>query len=98
LRFGAMFALGVAISVELATLRFIHVALWLPGRDVQYVPRLAVGLFGLSRVAALVFIAGVLHENFGHPLHWYTPVAGITAVMSMLASIIVQRTNDRLAD
>jgi hypothetical protein len=90
-RFLAMFALGIAVMLEIAGVRYAHIALWVPGSDVQIVPMRALLLLALSRILALLFISGVLHEHFGDELGWYAPVAAAVAIASLIATFIISR-------
>ena len=91
-RFSVMFILGVAVALEIGSLRFIHVAIWLPDSTVRTVPVAALMLFGLSRVIALFVMALLLHDHFGEPLHWYSPLIFSAGISSLLASAIVTRS------
>jgi hypothetical protein len=81
-RFLAMFALGIAVMLEIAGVRYAHIALWVPGSDVQIVPMRALLLLALSRILAL---------HFGDELGWYAPVAAAVAIASLIATFIISR-------
>lgn len=91
LRMAVIFALGLAISLEVTVVRFSHIAIWHPDGDVYVVPMRAQALRAASRVAAVFFIAIEMHERFGAPLTWRVPLAALVAVTSAISTIITAR-------
>jgi hypothetical protein len=90
-RFAVMFLLGAAVSMEIAAARFAHIGIFTPNGSLYHVPMVALLLLALSRVLCLFFIAGVIHENFGEPIQWYTPMGLLIATCSIAASSVVAR-------
>jgi hypothetical protein len=90
-RFAVMFLLGAAVSMEIAAARYAHIGIFTPNGNLYHVPMVALLLLALSRILCLFFVAGVIHENFGEPLRWYTPMGLLIATCSIAASSVVAR-------
>lgn len=91
-RMAVIFALGLAVSLEVTVVRFSHVAIWHPnGTDVYVVPLRAQAMRAASRVAAVMFIAIEMHDRFGSGFTWRVPLAALVAVTSALSTILTAR-------
>lgn len=90
-RMATIFALGLAVSLEVTVVRYTHQAIHAPDGRLYFVPMTAQVLRAVSRLAAVMFIAIELHERFGQPITWRVPAGAFIAATSAASTIVTAR-------